>query len=111
MKKFITILLCILWIACSSDNTKTWKVNDFSQDHTFVLKKQKYKSPVSANIWLDGEITDTIYLSVIKGDSSMVFTQKDLPTGRIFADFYEEEFTLYLNKSNATGNLKIKIKI
>lgn len=108
--KYIFLSFLFILSSCGGKVEKSWTVNDFSKARKFSLKSPNNKTVSNANIFLDGFISDTIYLSRIENDSSMIFTNKNLPN-KISSDFYGGEFHFYLNPSKAKGELNITITI
>jgi len=108
--KIIGLLFSIFLFACEGKTEKSWTVTDFSIPHQFRVKVPKNKTVTNANIYLTGDFSDTIYLSKVKNDSTMKYTQKILPN-KIMSDFYGGVFDFYLAPSNAKGKLKIMIEI
>lgn len=112
MRYLLAPLLCVFFVfySCGGKVKKTWVVDDFSKLHQFSLKSPKTKTVASANIYLTGNFTDTIYMSKIENDSTMVFTNNKLPR-KITSDFYGGQFDFFLSPSNAKGQIKIIIEI
>jgi|SRR5690554_1314601 len=108
--KVMALSFCIFFSACAGKIEKSWTVIDFSKPHQFSVRAPKDKNVVNANIYLSGEFSGNIYLSKVKNDSTMKFTQESLPE-RITSDFYGGDFDFYLAPSDAKGKLNIKIEI
>lgn len=96
--------------SCGGKIEKSWKVNDFSKAHKFSLKCPDNSTVSNASIFLEGYISDTIYLSKVENDSTMIITNKSLPK-KISSDFYGGEFNFFLSPSRAEGELNITITI
>ena len=71
----------------------------------------KIKKISTANIYLDGRFTDTIFLSSIPNDSTLKFTDENLPKDKLMVDFYGGEFEFHLSPSKAKGELSVTIEI
>lgn len=108
--KVMPLSFCILFAACAGKIEKSWTVTDFSKPHQFKVTASKNKNVVNANVYLSGEFSGNIYLSKIKNDSTLKFTQETLPE-RITTDFYGGDFDFYLAPSDAKGKLNIRIEV
>lgn len=100
----------MLFLSCNGKVEKSWTIRDFTMPHKFSVHVSEDKTVTNANIYLSGKFSGTVYLSKVENDSTLQFTQKNLPT-KIMSDFYGGTFELYLAPSNARGNLKIRIEI
>ncbi|MDT0295790.1 hypothetical protein ACFQ3R_07775 [Mesonia ostreae] len=114
--KRLHLILGFLWIiifltSCGEKLEKSWEISDFSKPHVFSIKAPKNKKVSTANIYLDGKFTDTIYLSRIPNDSTLKFTNKNLPKDKLMVDFYGGEFKFHLSPSKAKGELRITIEM
>lgn len=110
LKKIMILFCSAILLSCSGRTEKSWVITDFSKSYQFKVEVPPSKNVVNANIYLEGDFLGTIYLSKIINDSTLHYTQKDLPV-KIMSDFYGGTFKYYLAPSDAKGKLKITIKI
>lgn len=104
-------LIVFFLISCQGKIEKSWEISDFSKPQTFSVNAPHNKNISTANIYLNGKFTDTIFLSSIKNDTTLKFTNKSLPRDKLMIDFYGGEFKFYLSPSNAKGEMSLRIEI
>lgn len=103
-------MLATCFCSCTGTIEKTWTVTEFNQPHKFSINAEEGQTVSSAITYIKGDFTGTLYLSAVENDSTMQFKQDNLPENGIMADFYGGTFTIFLAKSDAKGEIEVKIK-
>jgi len=105
-------LLFLLLASCGNDN-ETLKINDFTE--TKIIKLEPYKNyPYSMmNIWVKGQVNDTILIRLNSLDSKPILKLSGKIDERWYTDYYGGGAkTIIFDPYKATqGNLEIKASL
>nr|WP_297788401.1 hypothetical protein [uncultured Allomuricauda sp.] len=115
MKQFnnsLLIMLFALLVSCGKDD-ETLEINNFTDTRTIILEPYKNYPYAMMNIWLKGEVNDTVLIRLNSLDSEPILKFSGKIDERWYTDYYGGgPVTIHFDPYKATdGNLEIKAQL
>ncbi|MBO0341962.1 MAG: hypothetical protein VX798_05875 [Bacteroidota bacterium] len=105
-------LLCLLLASCGKDD-ETLEINDFTRKKTIILEPYKNYPYSMMNIWVKGQVNDTILIRLNSLDSKPILKLSGKVDERWYTDYYGGgSKTIIFDPYKATkGSLEIKAQL
>ncbi len=105
-------LLFLLLVSCGKDN-ETLKINDFTETKTIILEPYKNYPYSMMNIWVKGQVNDTILIRLNSLDSKPILKLSGKFDERWYTDYYGEgpKIIIFDPHKATQGYLEIKASL
>lgn len=111
-KKIFYLILVLSFLSCKKDS-KEIIIDDFSESKAIVLKPYKFYPYSMINIWVKGEVNDTVLIKLHSAESEPILKLSGKIDKRWSSDYYggSKRIIIFDPYKADKGSLKIKAEL